>query len=108
MVCFMDDNEKVLRERNDLEMMRRPQLWPGTIFHPEARLGGPLTNPALALKKYALMEGIEVRRMEFAVLIWRAGARDYCFVPDGKTEAEGRKGGDELLVALVEEGWLVD
>lgn len=101
-----DDGELVLRQRNDLRLMRTPARWPGTIYRPEARLGGPLTDPALALKNYALREmpsGIP----QFAVLVWYRSPGEYGFVPEGATAAT-RKGGDELLVELVKEGWLVD
>jgi hypothetical protein len=87
-------DEEVLRERNDLEMMRRVHLWPG---------GDPEKFSTLALKNPSLAEG---RRgwPKFATLIWDGEA--YTFIPGN--DERSRSGGAELPAALAEEGWLVD
>jgi hypothetical protein len=88
-------NEEVLRTHNDLEMMRRPVLWPLAIL--------PLKNPSA----FRTSGGLGV--------LWTTGENEYVFREDvnllklpSLSADGGRTGGDELLVQLVEEGWLVD
>ena len=90
--AFKSD-EEVERTRDDLEMMRRRYLWPGDV---------------LCLKRRSRLEK---SWPEFAVLLYYQ--KHYRFIPrrgygDDFEEEKARTGGDELLLELVEEGWLVD
>jgi hypothetical protein len=87
MVSFIGDDE-VFRKRNDLEMMRRPHLWPSPLLH---------------LKNYALTEagGFPL----FAVLSWNKEKGFHFLLEE---EKEGRHGDESLLAELIKEGWLVD
>jgi hypothetical protein len=84
-------DQEVFVSRNDLEMMKRPHLWPN--------------HSCLYLKKFGAKE--------FGLLLEKNGT--YAFVPETRTTeatipdfANKRTGGHELLVQLVGEGWLVD
>ena len=85
---------EVLREGDDLEMMRRPHLWPnkGCLC---------LKNPHFGYKHRRDHHS----HYAFAVLIKQG--EEYFFT---LREEKGwnQRGGDEMLVALVKEGWLVD
>jgi hypothetical protein len=84
----MDDRE-VLRNRIDLEMMRRVHLWPGET---------------LCLKNYALAEdGWPL----FALMVFDPESGLYYFWIRER-EKERRVGDDTLLRALIAEGWVVD
>jgi len=89
MVSFIDD-DNVIRKRNDLEMMRRPHLWPCRPLH---------------LKNYALAEtgGFP----HFGVLSWDK-EKGFHFLLEEEKKEEGRYGDEALLLELVKEGWLVD
>jgi hypothetical protein len=84
-------DQEVFVSRNDLEMMKRPHLWPN--------------HCCLYLKKFG--------GKEFGFLLEKNGT--YAFVPENPPIedsipdfAHKRTGGDELLVQLIKEGWLVD
>jgi hypothetical protein len=91
----MTDDE-VIKSHDDLEMMRRPHLW---------SLG------YLPLKKRAWKFAMGQRR-ELGLLM--SNGKQYQFYP-GATMFEPPTpesmpiiGGDELLVKLVDNGWIVD
>lgn len=86
-------DEEVIKERCDLEMMRRPHLWPNDYLF--------LKKPAGKLKHYqfALLANDEKDR--WAIIPLRDDG-------NGRDLASERSGADELLVQLVKEGWLVD
>jgi hypothetical protein len=76
------------RGARDLEMMRHPERWP--------------CGNQLPLKRY----NEEKRMHDFSILV--KPARDfYHWVPE-TGPAFSRLGGDELLVELINSGWLVD
>jgi hypothetical protein len=83
------NDEEVLRTLDDLEMMRRPHLWP--------------TPDTLCLKNPRLVQ--ESGWPSFAVLYF--DSEGYYFLPE-LDKKKAREGGDELLRELIEEGWLVD
>jgi len=89
MVSFIGDDE-VIRKRNDLEMMRRPHLWP---------------NRTLYLKNYA--QATRGGFPLFGILSWEEENGFHFLLEDEKKEA-GRYGDETLLAELVKEGWLVD
>jgi hypothetical protein len=84
-------NKEYLEKRNarDLDLMRHPGRW-------------PLVNK-LPLKRYKPEGGLDT-----SMLVKPARDLDfYRWVPD-MGPAFSRFGGDELLVELIESGWLVD
>jgi len=88
----MDDDDEVLRKRNDLEMMRRVHLWPS---------GG-----VLCLKNRKL--GEEGGWPLFAIMVFDPENGLYHFrLREGNTK-ERRVGDDALLQELIAEGWVVD
>jgi hypothetical protein len=87
-------DEEVKRTYNDLEMMRRPHLWPisGILFLKRRKEGG-LDMATLVAMPRLLGENLY----------------GYAFVTERAPAAEQRlNGGDELLRRLVNEGWIVD
>jgi hypothetical protein len=86
-------DEEVFRTKDDLEMMRRPHLWPASAV--------------LCLKNPRLISINGWPR--FAVLFLRKG--EYYFLPRceaGFEEEKIRRGGEEILPGLIGEGWIVD
>jgi hypothetical protein len=91
-------DEEVIKTRNDLEMMRRPHLWPGG-----ARV--------LHLK---LLDVASHTYRAFALLSHTRGG-DFVFTPKMKMDAfsepnfsKSEVGGDALLKKLDAVGWIVD
>lgn len=80
------------RSAKDLEMMRHPERWPQQF---------------LPLKQYYNTEPNGSTDIRFAMLA-KSADQFYHFVPDGTDFANGRVGGDELLVELINASWLVD
>jgi hypothetical protein len=89
MVSFIGDDE-VFRKRDDLEMMRRPHLWPSKI---------------LFLKNYSLAAKQGLHWPLSGTLSWNKEGGFHFLLEE---EKEGRHGDETLLAELVKEGWLVD
>jgi hypothetical protein len=93
----MTDKE-VTDSRNSLEMMRRPHLWTHLIL-PLVKRGSFYDTPLNA---------------DEAILWCDIGSTNYAFLANHNMfmpvpeDAKWEKGGDELLVRLVKEGWEVD
>jgi hypothetical protein len=87
-------DEEVKRTYNDLEMMRRPCLWPvrGILFLKRRKERG------LDTATLVTMPG----------LLGENAQKGYAFVAEGAPAEQWLKGGDELLRRLVSEGWIVD
>jgi hypothetical protein len=89
-------DDEVLRTKNDLEMMRRPHLWPSSVLHLKLRDLRAHTYRAFALLSHT-KEG------------------QWVFTPKMKMDAfsepnfaKSEVGGDVLLKKLAETGWIVD
>ena len=91
-------DEEVVKTRNDLEMMRRPHLWPGGANVLHLKLWDAATRTYRA----------------FALLSHTKGGQ-YVFTPKAKLDAfsepnfaKSEVGGDVLLKKLAGNGWIVD
>jgi hypothetical protein len=89
-------DDEVLRTKNDLEMMRRPRLWPSPVLHLKLQDLRGHTYRAFALLSHT-KEG------------------QFVFTPKMKLDAfsepnfaKSEVGGDVLLKKLAEVGWIVD
>ena len=90
-------DEEVVKTRNDLEMMRRPHLWPGgRVLHLKLWDAGARTYRAFAL-------------------LSRLRSGEFVFTPKAKLDAfsepnfaKSEVGGDVLLKKLAGVGWIVD
>jgi hypothetical protein len=89
-------DEEVIKKRDDLEMMRRPHLWPHDRLLPlkhrsEKRDGWPREAVLFAGSKgYILLMDANILALDNVEL------------------SQGREGGDEMLQELVKDGWIVD
>lgn len=81
----------MLEKEKNLAFMRDPGRWPQGY-------------PAIHLKKYInLKAGGSMDSMDFGRLSFKHG--QYTFIPD---QGPVKEGGDELLVEIVNNGWMVD
>jgi hypothetical protein len=91
----MTDKE-VIETRNDLEMMKRPHLWPNMFL--------PLINRSMKTDSPFGVEGLLFANNEGSY-IFIAGQNMFLPIPkDTKRE----QGSIEMLARLVNEGWKVD
>jgi hypothetical protein len=89
-------DQQVKETRDDLEMMRRPHLWPGLkLFLKRGR--GPLQELA--------MLGCDEDSDDPIGVVWVFVPESEPFKPDFSRKETG---GDEMLVRLCQEGWMVD
>ena len=98
-------DEQVVGTKNHLEMMRRSHLWPKTSVLP--------LHKADYLTSHDLSKGGLLIDLCPPGQKWGGGDR-YVFWQGANlligipASAESREGNDDLLVQLVNEGWLVD
>jgi hypothetical protein len=83
------------RLERDLALMRDPARWPA--------------RHALYLKRYInLKPDYTIQRIDFGMLFYLSRDGRFKFVPEDIDHYETLNGGDELLVELTTQGWLVD
>lgn len=95
-------DKQVLASGNDLEMMRRPHLWPNLIL--------PLVIRDRLTKPGTVSEGVGILwsplgAEEGEKFSFLKGHNMFMPIPKG---TKWEVGGDEMLVRLVKEGWVVD
>jgi hypothetical protein len=92
----MTDKE-VIKSKDDLEMMKRPHLWPLTFL--------PLINKEKKDSEGS-PHGLEgLLFYESGEYLFLRGQNMYLPIPEG---ANFESGGTEMLQQLVKEGWRVD
>lgn len=88
-------DDEVVKNHNDLEMMRRPHLWPSSVLHLKLRDVRAHTYRAFAILSYKDGEWTFTPKMKF----------DSFSEPNfSKSES----GDDKLLKRLATVGWIVD
>jgi hypothetical protein len=88
-------DEEVLSSYNDLEMMRRPHLWPGKVLHLKKRDSRGRSPQAFA-------------RLSYENGIWILTSVKFGSLKESSALFGTESGDGEFLKKLVEEGWIVD
>lgn len=91
-----NDEYDTRRHARDLELMRHPDRWPQAM---------------LPLKRYVNIQPNGSCEIKFSTLA-KPADQFYHWYPDsistGPDFTQGEVGGDELLLKLIQTGWLVD
>jgi hypothetical protein len=94
-------DKEVLAKGSDLEMMRRPHLWPHLILPLVIR--DRLTRPGIGEGIGILWSPIGAGEGEKFLFL-----RGHNMLMPIPKDAKWEEGGDELLIRLIKEGWVID